>query len=415
MTQRILILAANPKNSMRLRLDEEVREIENGLRRAQQRDEFEITQRWAVRVQDMRRAMLEFNPNIVHFTGHGTGEPGIMLEDKVGKAYRVQTQALTGFFELFADSVTCVLLNACFSEVQAAGIVQHIPYVIGMGDEIADATALEFTVAFYDALGAGKPVPFAFKIACNAIQMAGSEDYEVPVLLTQQGKHETADAPLAQPPAQPPLPKQSGDVPFDLKKRIIAFFLSLQTLAEKSGRQALLSATGLDPALHGQISSELTPLQFCPLMVATMLAYGTMQDGRDPLAATLTQAKIGIGQEKQRECDGLLHEYQRHRPMANIAPDAHVPEDIPAETPPQSLDNRILRALYAYFQKNPGDFELAVNDLYADVQDVRREEVQAELLRMQKDALIDHKMTTDGQSGLVWIQPRGIKIAKHLR
>ncbi len=39
-TQRILILAANPLDSSRLRLDEELREIEAVLSRAKQRDRF---------------------------------------------------------------------------------------------------------------------------------------------------------------------------------------------------------------------------------------------------------------------------------------------------------------------------------------------------------------------------------------
>jgi hypothetical protein len=42
MTRKILFLAANPKNTSRLRLDEEVREIDDGLTRAKRRDQFEV-------------------------------------------------------------------------------------------------------------------------------------------------------------------------------------------------------------------------------------------------------------------------------------------------------------------------------------------------------------------------------------
>ncbi|MEC4815190.1 MAG: hypothetical protein SAK29_18220 [Scytonema sp. PMC 1069.18] len=45
----ILILAANPVSTSRLRLDEEVREIEKGLRRAEHREQFKLEQKWAVR------------------------------------------------------------------------------------------------------------------------------------------------------------------------------------------------------------------------------------------------------------------------------------------------------------------------------------------------------------------------------
>jgi hypothetical protein len=47
----------------------------------------------------------------------------LILENEVGKAVAVSTEALAGLFELFADRVECVVLNACYSEVQAEAIV----------------------------------------------------------------------------------------------------------------------------------------------------------------------------------------------------------------------------------------------------------------------------------------------------
>ena len=182
MTKTILILTANPKNTMHLRLDLEVREIENGLQRAQKRDEFTIRQRWASRPIDIRRAMLDFKPSIVHFCGHGAGEEGLVVEDENGQAKFISTEALSGFFELFCDSVNCVVLNACYSEIQATAIAKHIPYVIGMNKAIGDKAAIEFAVAFYDAIGTGEKVEFAYKIACNAIEWAGIPEHLTPVL-----------------------------------------------------------------------------------------------------------------------------------------------------------------------------------------------------------------------------------------
>lgn len=180
----ILILAANPKDTSRLRLDQEVREINDGLQRARRRDEFAIEQVWAARPVDIRRAMLDFKPNIVHFCGHGGGDDGIALEDEAGNAKSVGSEALAGFFELFADKVGCVILNACYSEIQAEAIARHIEYVIGMKKGVEDAAAIEFAVAFYDALGAGESVEFAYKLACNAIQLAGLPGHLTPALKT---------------------------------------------------------------------------------------------------------------------------------------------------------------------------------------------------------------------------------------
>jgi hypothetical protein len=184
--KKILFLAANPKDSEPLRLDQEIREIDNSLMRSKKRDQFILEQRWAVGSRDIQRAILDLSPQIVHFSGHGAGEGGLVLEDKDGQSKPVSTQAIGGLFALFADKIECVLLNACYSEVQAKAIAQHIPYVIGMNQAVGDDAAREFAVGFYDALGAGKDIGFTYKYACNSISMAGIPGHLTPVLLRQE-------------------------------------------------------------------------------------------------------------------------------------------------------------------------------------------------------------------------------------
>lgn len=183
MLRTILVLCANPEGSERLRLDQEVREIDEGLqRRSRLREEFDIQQRWAVRPHDVHRALLDCRPQIVHFSGHGAGSNGIVLEDAIGRPTPVSADALSGLFELFPE-IQCVLLSACYSEIQAEAIAQHVSYVVGMSDAIHDEAAISFAVAFYDAVGAGESYEFAFKIGRSAIQMAGVPEQLVPVLI----------------------------------------------------------------------------------------------------------------------------------------------------------------------------------------------------------------------------------------
>ncbi|MHC5771200.1 MAG: CHAT domain-containing protein [Nostoc sp.] len=180
----ILILAANPTNTSRLRLDAEVREIEEGLQRADKGGQFKLVQKWAVRSRDFYRAILEHRPQIVHFSGHGTGIDGIVLEDETGQATLVGKEELSKLFKLFAvKGVECVVLNACYSEVQAEAISQYIKYVIGMTQAIGDKAAISFAVAFYDALGAGETVEFAFDLGCSQLIRLKEED--TPVLKTR--------------------------------------------------------------------------------------------------------------------------------------------------------------------------------------------------------------------------------------
>jgi CHAT domain len=185
-----------------------VREIQTGLDRSQYRDRFRIEQRWAVTSTDVRRALLDCQPQIVHFSGHGVGvatpsDPhlsarkltvesdsiapeGLMFENESGQPQLVPSEAIASLFSLFADRLECVLLNACYSATQAEAISEHIPYVIGMNRAIGDRAAIEFAIGFYDALLTGRSVEFAYKLGCSAIQMAGIPEHLTPTLKQKQ-------------------------------------------------------------------------------------------------------------------------------------------------------------------------------------------------------------------------------------
>ncbi len=188
----ILFLASNPKQTGRLRLDQELRELDESLRRAQRRSQFKLENKGAIRTRDFTRALLDINPHIVHFSGHGKDSTasndsrppesehqplqGLLFEDETGNPQLVSGEQLADVFELFADQVECVLINACHSHNQADAIAQHIPYVIGMNRPISDKGAIEFAIAFYDAIGAGRDIPFAFKLARTQLTHRGEKD-----------------------------------------------------------------------------------------------------------------------------------------------------------------------------------------------------------------------------------------------
>lgn len=180
--KRILILSANPLHTGQLRLSEEMRNIQEGLKQSIDRNMFQIEYNLATRVKDIRRAMLEFKPHIVHFCGHGAGEKGIVFENEDGTALCVSANVLADFFKLFNNTLECVVLNACYSEMQANEIAKYINYVIGMNEAISDKVAISFSVAFYDAVYSKQSYEFAYRIACNAVKWHGAPDSLKPVL-----------------------------------------------------------------------------------------------------------------------------------------------------------------------------------------------------------------------------------------
>ena len=183
----ILILAAIPH---RLRLDKEIRSIEEAIRRALKRDLFKITLRTAVRPQDIRRAIAEEQPQIVHFCGHGLEDGSLVLEDDAGENKPVPAEGLALLFQLHADYVECVLLNACHSAKPAIAISEYINYAIGMNQPIGDLAAIAFAIGFYDGLSYTTPnnqdvFQRAFEEGKVAIQLEHLSEGQIPVIKTK--------------------------------------------------------------------------------------------------------------------------------------------------------------------------------------------------------------------------------------
>ncbi|MFM7425198.1 MAG: AAA-like domain-containing protein [Elainella sp.] len=176
---KILFLAANPLGMSDIRLDKEVKKIEDSLRNSRLRDQFELVQKWAVNASILRVALFNEKPDIVHFAGHGSGEAGLIFEEG-GQPKPATAEALAGLFGVFQKvqkeqnlkSIQCVLFNACFAQEQAEAVVQHVDYVIGMKQAVHDDAAISFANGFYEGLGCGLKIEPAFELGCNAICFA---------------------------------------------------------------------------------------------------------------------------------------------------------------------------------------------------------------------------------------------------
>jgi CheY-like chemotaxis protein len=181
---KILFLAANPRDTPQLRLDEEIRAIDHALLHAEFNKRFDIKQHWAVRIFDLQGYLLRHKPEIVHFSGHGCSSSEIILEDNAGNSQPVSARALSQLFSVLRDNIRCVVLNACYSEQQAQAIAGHIDCVIGMSRSISDPAAIAFAAAFYQALGYGRDIKTAFELGCIQIDLEKLGEENTPKLLT---------------------------------------------------------------------------------------------------------------------------------------------------------------------------------------------------------------------------------------
>lgn len=180
---KILFLAANPFDAAALRLDEEIKIIEEKIRQAKFGDRFEIKKHSSIRADELQGFLLQHKPNIVHFSGHGSSSSEIVLENSSGQSHPVSAKALSTLFSLLAGDICLVVLNACYTETQAPAIAEHIGVVIGMSSAIRDSSAIAFAASFYQALAYGRGVRTAFNLACLEIALANLGEEDTPKLL----------------------------------------------------------------------------------------------------------------------------------------------------------------------------------------------------------------------------------------
>jgi hypothetical protein len=198
----ILFLAADPTEEARLNLQREIREIDEKLSRTKQKKRFRLAQKWAVRAPDITQSLLEIQPQIVHFSGHGLSNGALCIEDAKGNVQPVSTEALANLFRLFEGKIECVVLNACNSEAMAEAIAKYVPFVIGMSDTLADEAAIAFSTGFYQALSAGQSIEKAFEFGRAQVLMQGQTEALAPILV-RKGISTEPTAPRGPLPAAP--------------------------------------------------------------------------------------------------------------------------------------------------------------------------------------------------------------------
>jgi hypothetical protein len=184
---KILFFASNPESTEKLNLDEEARSISRKIRETDYRDSLEFITAWAIRPTDLLDELNLHKPTIVHFSGHGSGEEGLILSDDQGELRFVSADALKMLFSSVNDNIRLVVMNACYSEVQAKAIAEVIDCVIGMKSDIGDHAAITFAEYFYNALGYGRSVKQAFEQGKAALMLESIPEEDVPVLISLKG------------------------------------------------------------------------------------------------------------------------------------------------------------------------------------------------------------------------------------
>lgn len=182
---RVLLLGASSEGD--LRVGREQKRIRAAVESALHRDLVELDVRPAATASDLLDGITGFRPHVVHFSGHSS-ESLIVFEHEIDEPHEGHVVTARAFLHAIAATDVpplLVLLNACNSAAQIDHLVSNVvPFAIGMADSIDDADAISYAARFYAAIANGQSVRSAHLSGQAALELAGLNSAELPILAT---------------------------------------------------------------------------------------------------------------------------------------------------------------------------------------------------------------------------------------
>jgi len=168
---KVLLMASNPKGGDFLRMNKEFKRIKDLL--GSNRDLFEVEYELEVTRTDLHKKIMDYKPNIVHFTGHGDDNVIYLSNpDDTPDAVENLDEVINNFSK--SQNIDCVLINSCNSHEIVKGIDSNYTKAIGTLTDIYDIDALRFSEGFYLYLSQGYSITDSYK---NGITFASTKNY----------------------------------------------------------------------------------------------------------------------------------------------------------------------------------------------------------------------------------------------
>lgn len=185
----ILYLTADPDKTHALRVDAEVRRVQEAIRGSQYRDNLRVEYRPAANVGTLLDGLNDIAPQIVHFSGHGSTS-GLAMDS--GKVAKQADESVS--FGLLAKALAAtdspprvVVLNSCHSSGARKPLLKQGIIVVSMKTSISDMGAVAFAPRFYAALAGGQSVQAAFRQGAVAVENVSITEADTPELFCPQG------------------------------------------------------------------------------------------------------------------------------------------------------------------------------------------------------------------------------------
>ena len=161
---RVLFVVAAPADSKPSDPMYEIREIRDELARMPARLALATEVVEAPTLDELHRALLICEPNIIHFSGHAAaGEIRLRDDDRTGGT--LSSSSLARLLAAQGEQLHLVMLSMCNSDDIARVVTEVVPCAIGFAASVDYETARAFSVALYRSLIVELPVSRAFEQA----------------------------------------------------------------------------------------------------------------------------------------------------------------------------------------------------------------------------------------------------------
>lgn len=189
----VLYLTANPSKKYALRVEAEVRQVQEAVRASKLRDNIALHYRPAADLDSIINGLNDHNPGIVHFSGHGYAG-GLSVDHALVK--RRRAKIIT--FDLLAKALVAtdtppsvIVLNACQSAGARKAFLPPAKAIVVMRDSISDLAATAFANKFYAAIASGQSLQSAFNQGKVAVEAVSINEADTPDLICAKGVNPT--------------------------------------------------------------------------------------------------------------------------------------------------------------------------------------------------------------------------------
>lgn len=187
----ILLCMANAAHPhQRLRLEEEVRAIDDALRRSMQRGRYLLRVCPAATFTKIFHELDDHEPTFVHFSGHGAPSGDLILKGERDDELLVPPTRMAELLEALRKRPKLVTFATSYSQGMAELAVRHAAFAIGFDGPLDDETALLFSATLYERLASRAEVDIqrAFIMARIVCQAGGHESAGLARLFEYPGR-----------------------------------------------------------------------------------------------------------------------------------------------------------------------------------------------------------------------------------